>query len=91
MIVADKTGLASGQMIDMTMRGCGLRLTKPLKPGQYLTLMVYPGVGPATVPCDVGRVQWVEGDRAGLAFLSLSQENERRLRQLCGDRLGFED
>jgi hypothetical protein len=91
MIVADKTGLASGQMIDMTMRGCGLRLTKPLKPGQYLTLMVYPGVGPAAVPCDVGRVQWVEGDRAGLAFLSLSQENERRLRQLCGDRLGFED
>jgi hypothetical protein len=91
MIVADKTGLASGQMIDMTTRGCGLRLTKPLKPGQYLTLMVYPGVGPAAVPCDVGRVQWVEGDRAGLAFLSLSQENERRLRQLCGDRLGFED
>lgn len=32
MIVADKTGLASGLMIDMTTRGCGLRLTKPLKP-----------------------------------------------------------
>ena len=91
MIVADKAGLASGQVIDMTARGCGLRLTKVLKPGQYLTLMVYPGGGPAAVPCDVGRVQWVEGDRAGLAFLSLSLENERRLHQLCGDRLGFED
>ena len=91
MIVADKAGLASGQVIDMTARGCGLRLTKVLKPGQYLTLMVYPGGSPATVPCDVGRVQWVEGDRAGLAFLSLSLENERRLHQLCGDRLGFED
>ena len=82
----DKTGLtASGQVIDMTTRGCGLRLTKPLKPGQYLTLMVYPDGGSATVPCDVGRVQWVEGDRAGLAFLSL--ENEFRLPRLCGDRL----
>ena len=79
MIVADKAGLASGQVIDMTTRGCGLRLTKPLKPGQYLTLMVSPGGGPAVVPCDVGRVQWVEGDRAGLAFLSLSLENEPRL------------
>ena len=28
MIVADKAGLASGQVIDMTARGCGLRLTK---------------------------------------------------------------
>jgi len=91
MIVADKAGLASGQVIDMTARGCGLRLTKVLTPGQYLTLMVYPGGGPAAVPCDVGRVQWVEGDRAGLAFLSLSLENEGRLHQLCGDRLGFED
>ena len=91
MIVADKAGLASGQVIDMTARGCGLRLTKVLKPGQYLTLMVYPGGSPAAVPCDVGRVQWVEGDRVGLAFLSLSLENERRLHQLCGDRLGFED
>ena len=75
----------------MTARGCGLRLTKVLAPGQYLTFMVYPGGGPAAVPCDVGRVQWVEGDRAGLAFLSLSLENEGRLHQLCGDRLGFED
>jgi hypothetical protein len=91
MIVADKAGLASGQVIDMTARGCGLRLTKVLTPGQYLTLMVYPGGGPAAVPCDVGRVQWVEGDRAGLAFLSLSLENEGLLHQLCGDRLGFED
>ena len=89
MIVADKAGLASGQVIDMTTRGCGLRLTKPLKPGQYLTLMVYPDGGPAAVPGDVGRVQWVEGDRAGLAFLSLSLENEPQLQRLCVDRLTF--
>ena len=86
-IVADKAGIASGQVINMTTRGCGLRLTKPLKPGQYLTLIVYPDGGPTAVPCDVGRVQWVEGDRAGLAFLSLSLENEPQLQRLCGDRL----
>ena len=30
MIAADKAGLASGQVIDMSIRGCGLRITKPL-------------------------------------------------------------
>ena len=48
---------------------------------------MYPDGGPTAVPCDVGRVQWVEGDRAGLAFLSLSLENEPQLQRLCGDRL----
>jgi hypothetical protein len=43
MIAADKAGLASGQVIDIMTRGCGLRLTKPLKRGQYLTLKGVPG------------------------------------------------
>jgi len=95
MIATDMTGLAaSGQVIDLTTRGYGLRLTKPLakplKRGQYLTLMVSPGDGTAAVQCDLVQVQWVEGDRAGVAFLCMSLENERRLRQLCDDRLAFE-
>jgi len=90
MMVADKAGLASGQVIDMTTRGCGLRLTKPLRRGQYLTLKVSPNDWTASVLCDLVKVQWVEEDRAGVAFLSLSLENEHRLRQLCGHRLVFE-
>ena len=90
MIVADKAGLASGQVIDMTMRGgCGLRLSKPLTRGQYLMLKVYPDDRTTSVQCDVAKVQWVEGDRAGIAFLWMLLENDRRLRRLCGDRLVF--
>lgn len=77
-----------GQIV--TIRGCGLRLTIPLRREQYLTFKVYPNDGTASVQCDLVKVQWVEEDWAGLAFLSLSQENERRLYQLCGDRLVFE-
>ena len=93
MIVADKAGLASGQVIDLTTRGCGLRLTKPLTPGQYLTLKMYPSDGTASVQCDVAQVQWVEEDRGGVVFLWMLLEHDRRLRQLCGDRVvfGFED
>ncbi len=90
MIAADKAGLASGQVIDMTTRGCGLRLTKPLKPGQYLTLKLYPDDGTASVICDLAQVQWGENDRAGVAFLSMSLANELRLHRLCSNRLTFE-
>ena len=90
MLAMDKAGLASGQVIDMTTRGCGLRLTKPLRPGQHLTLKLYPDDGTASVICDLVEVQWVEKHRAGVAFLSMSLENELRLRRLCGDRLAFE-
>ena len=90
MIAADKAGLASGQVIDMSIRGCGLRITKPLTRGQYLTLKVYPNDGTTSVQCDLVKVQWVEEDRAGVAFLRMSLENERRLRRLCGDQLASE-
>ena len=53
MIAGDKTGLASGQVMDITIRGCGLRLTKPLTRGQYLTLKMYPNDKTASVQCDV--------------------------------------
>jgi hypothetical protein len=89
MIAADKAGLASGQVIDIMKRGCGLRLTKPLKRGQYLTLKVYPNDGTASVQCDLVKVQWVEAERAGVTFLSMTRENELRLHRLCSKRLGF--
>jgi hypothetical protein len=70
MIVEDKAILVSEQVIDMTTRGGGgLRLTKPLTRGQYLTLKVYPNDGTASVQCDVAQVQWVEVDWAGVVFL----------------------
>lgn len=92
MNATDKTGLAvSGQVIDMTTRGCGLRLTKSLRRGQYLTLKVYPYKETAAVQCDLVQVQWVEEKRAGVAFLCMSFENERRLHRLCDDWLRREN
>ena len=90
MIAADKAGLANGQIIDVTTRGGGLRLTKPLTREQYLTLKVYLNDGTGSVLCELVQVQWVKEDRAGVAFLRMSLENEVRLRRLCGDQLASE-
>jgi hypothetical protein len=85
MIAADKAGLVNGQVIDVTVRGGGLRLTKPLTRGQYLTLKLYLNEETDSVLCELVQVQWVNEDRAGVAFLRMSLENEVRLRRLCGD------
>jgi len=85
MIAADKAGLVNGQVIDVTVRGGGLRLTKPLTRGQYLTLKLYLNEETDSVLCELVQVQWVNEDRAGVAFLRMSLENEVRLRRLCSD------
>jgi PilZ domain len=95
MIAADQAGPAIGEVIDITTRGCGLRLmtrlTKPLRRGQCLTLKVYPNNGTAPVRCDRVQVQWVKEERAGVTFLGMSLENTHRLHRLCGNPLKREN
>ena len=86
-ILAEKGGLARGQVIDLTTRGCGLRLILPLACGQCLTLKLYPGDGTSAVICDLVQVRWFKEGRAGLVFLSMSLENELRLHRLCDEYL----
>ena len=87
-IISDKLGLASGEVTDISPGGCGLRLTKRLRLGQYLSLMVYPNDRTAAVQIDLAKVNWVEGERAGVEFLGVSPQNHE-LHRLCGDQLEF--
>lgn len=83
--VADKLGLASGEVTNISAGGCGLRLTKRLRRGQYIMLMVYPNDRTAAVQIDLSKVKWVEGEWAGVEFLCLSPQNHE-LQRLCGDQ-----
>jgi PilZ domain len=71
-IVADKVGLARGQVTNISRRGCGLCLTKLLRRDQYITLKVYLDDGTA-IQIDLGKVRWLKEERAGVEFLCLSQ------------------
>lgn len=61
-VVADKSGLAEGQVLDLYPRGCRLRPKKRLMRGQYLWLKIYPEDGRTTPICDLVRVRWIEDD-----------------------------
>jgi hypothetical protein len=85
-IVADKVGLARGPVTNISRRGCGLCLTKLLRPNQYITLKVYLDEGPA-IQIDLGKVQWVEEERAGVEFLYLSHLHTLALYRLCAEQV----
>ena len=87
-IISDKLGLASGEVTDIFPGGCGLRLTKRLRLGQYLSLMVYPNDRTAAVQIDLAKVTWVAAEWAGVEFLGVSPQNHE-LRRLCGDQGDF--
>ena len=85
-IVADKLGRASGEVTNISPGGCGLRLTKRLRRGQYITLRVYPNDRTAAVQIDLAKVNWVEAEWAGVEFLGVSPQNHE-LHRLCGDQV----
>jgi len=87
-IVADKLGRASGEVTNISPGGCGLRLTKRLRRGQYITLRVYPNDRTAAVQIDLAKVNWVEAEWAGVEFLGVSPQNHE-LHRLCGDQVEF--
>ena len=84
-IVADKLGLASGEVTNISPGGCGLRLTKRLRRGQYITLMVYPNDQTAAVLIELAKVNWVEAEWAGVEFLGVSPQNHE-LQRLCAEQ-----
>lgn len=87
-IISDKQGLASGEITDISPGGCGLRLTKRLRRGQYISLLVYPNDRTAAVQIDLARVTWLATGWAGVEFLGVSPENHE-LRRLYGNLADF--
>jgi hypothetical protein len=87
-IILDKLGFASGEVTNISPGGCGLRLTKRLRRGQYISLMVYPNDRTAAVQIDLAKVTWVATEWAGVEFLGVSPQNHE-LRRLCGDQADF--
>jgi hypothetical protein len=84
-IVADKLGLASGEVTNISPGGCGLRLTKRLRRGQYITLMVYPNDRTAAIRIDLARVNWAKAGLAGVEFLGVIPQNHE-LQRLCAEQ-----
>lgn len=87
-IVEDKLSLTCGEVTNISAGGCGLRLAKRLRPGQYITLMVYPNDRTRAVQIDLARVKWGEARGAEVEFLSVSPQTHE-LHRLCAQQVGL--
>jgi hypothetical protein len=84
-VVADKSGMVEGKILNLSLWGCGLCLKHRLVRGQCLWLKIYPEQGRTTPVCDLVRVKWVEGDRAGVEFLCVALESLQLFHGFFGD------
>jgi hypothetical protein len=87
-LVADKVGLARALVTNISRRGCQLSLTRSLRPTQYITLKMYPDNGPA-IQINLGKVQWVKEQGAGIEFLSMPQQHWLGLSRFCEEQVEF--
>ena len=84
-VVADKSGMIEGKVLNLSLCGCGLRLKSRLVRGQCLWLKIYPEQGRTTPVCDLVRVKWVADDRAGVEFLCVALESLQLFHGFFGD------
>ena len=83
--VADKRGFATCVVTNISEAGCALRLGTLFLLSHYLTLKLYPPGGTAALQIALWKIRWVEREWVGVEFMSLSQEDQAKLQQLCSE------
>ena len=81
--------LANAVVTNISEVGCQLRLVTPFPFSHYLSLTLYPKDGTAKWHIPQAEIRWAEKERAGLEFLSLSQEDKVTLESLCSRHVAF--
>ena len=81
--LASQGRLRQGRVLDLSVPGCLLETGLRLEPGQSLQLkLMFPIGKPLSVTLAV--VRWVNGWKAGVEFIRMSQEDQALLRAHVG-------
>ena len=83
--VEGNTGPAQGIVTNISESGCRLRLVTPCRIGHHLSLTIYPQAETNGLRITLAGNRWIEDEFIGVEFLSLSQKDKVKLRQLCGE------
>ena len=83
--VEDKSGPTKGVVTNLSKAGCKLQLVTRFLRSHHLTLKLYPHDDSPALQIARAKIRWVEREWAGVEFVNLSQENKRKLQQLCSE------
>ena len=71
--------VGEGTITNLSVPGCAIRTSKPLKAGDYLELRVLMPDHHAPLAIDVAKVRWIANGSAGLQFIRVRPEDQLRL------------
>jgi len=74
--------LASGTLLELSIGGCTIETTVPVPKASCLCLQVQVTEQDPPIQIDNARVRTVNGKRLGLEFLSITPDEEDRVRRL---------
>lgn len=78
---SDASSEGNGQLIELSKEGCRIVGTQPVATGRSLTLSIKFNDGhPALIVC--GKACWMEGNRFGVNFLKLTDNERQRVQNL---------
>lgn len=76
--------MGHGHLVDLSVPGCLLKTGVKLKVGQYLEMRLSFASSQSPVQVKLAAVRWVNGWKAGIEFIRMSEADQARLRWLVG-------
>ena len=72
----------SGTAINLSHGGCAIRSTAPVKPGDYLRLLLFLSREEGPIEVGLAPVRWATTDQFGVEFIMLAPRDVKRLQEL---------
>ncbi|TLY27274.1 MAG: PilZ domain-containing protein, partial [Nitrospirae bacterium] len=80
--------IEGGTLIDLSMEGCRVESDARLTPGNALSLRLFISGGEPPIEVERAEVRWVKGLVSGVAFITIKEKEQERLRQVIRDLEG---
>jgi hypothetical protein len=78
--------LTEGRVLDITAPGCLIESSRIVTKGQYLQLTMFlPGLK-SPLEVKLGAVRWTKGNRFGVEFIQMEQNERRMLNRFMANR-----
>ena len=71
-----------GTVVNLSRQGCAIHSTTPVKSGDNLHMLIYPGANQTPIEVEVAEVRWALNEQFGVEFVSLAPAEAIRLERL---------
>ena len=81
------SAVGEGKISNLSAVGCSIETDEPLSESQQVALRLLLPDKTESLPIDAAEVRWVQGTRAGIAFIQIAREANLRLHAFVWDKM----